>query len=109
MSKAEFDQEWAQTMAGVALEVRDKVARSRVFPRDRSGQYMTIPVMIRVHVWRAGGRSHMAVDREGDYDPAFVTLSDLEMYVIMVWAWSMVRSGKGSFTPADGGWVWRLR
>ena len=109
MSKAEFDQEWAQTMVGVGLEVRERAVRSRVFPRDRSGQYTTIPVMSRVHVWWADGRVHMAVDRDGCYYPTFVTLSDAETDMIMSWAWDKVRKGEGIFTPADGGWAWHRR
>jgi len=109
MSELEREQMRDKFFDKWVLGHREKAARSRVFPRDRNGQYTTIPAMSYVHVWRGDYRVHMIVGREGSLSPAFVTLSEPEMDMIMSWAWRMVAKGKGSFTPSDGGWTWWAR
>jgi len=109
MSELEREQMRDKFFDKWVLGHREKVTRSRVFPRDRSGEYMTIPGVMYVHVWWADGRSHMVVDREGPFPFTGTTLSDFEMCMIMDWAWSMVRKGKGTFTPGYSGWTWWAR
>lgn len=59
-----------------------------------------------VYVYREGGGPFMILTHVDPFHYEHVSLSELEMQVIISWSKEMYMKKIGTFAPSDGGWFW---